>query len=151
VFINRNVSFAGTRGVRNAPLDHEDKKAMTEMVAYCGVTCRTCPIYLATRQKDKKEQARMKARIVKQCQEHYGITYQLEDITACDGCKTEGERLFPASRNCLIRKCARVKKLETCASCDEYACEKLTAFFKTDPAAKKRLDAIRSGILRNEQ
>ncbi len=30
---------------------------MTEMIAYiayCGLTCQTCPIYLATRQKNKK-------------------------------------------------------------------------------------------------
>jgi hypothetical protein len=64
------------------------------MVAYCGLTCQTCPTYLATRQKNKKEQARRRGGIVKQCQEHYGITYKLEGITDCDGCKTEGERLF---------------------------------------------------------
>ena len=124
---------------------------MAEMVAYCGLTCQTCPIYLATRQKNKKEQAKMRAEIVKQCQEHYGITYKLEDINDCDGCKTEGERLFSASRNCLIRKCTRGKRLENCASCAEYACEKLTAFFKTDPIARKRLDAIRSSILQNDK
>jgi len=113
------------------------------MVAYCGLTCHTCPIYLATRQKNKEEQARMRAEIVKQCQEHYGIQYKPEDITDCDGCKTEGERIFSASRNCLIRKCARGKRLETCGSCALYACEKLAAFFKTEPAARERLDAIR--------
>jgi hypothetical protein len=92
----------------------------------------------------------MRAEIVKQCQEHYGIQYELEDITDCDGCKTEGtegERLFSASRNCLIRKCARGRMLDNCASCALYSCEKLTAFFKTDPTARKRLDAIRSTIL----
>ncbi len=124
---------------------------MPEIVAYCGLTCQTCPIYLATRQKNKKEQERMRAEIVKQCQEHYGITYKPEDITGCTGCKTEGGMLFSASRNCLIRKCARRKRLENCASCAEYACEKLTAFFKTDPAAGKRLDAIRNSILQNDK
>lgn len=86
---------------------------MTGILAYCGLTCHTCPIYLATRQKNKKEQARMRAEIVKQCQEHYGITYKLEDITDCDGCNTEGERLFSSSRDCLIRKCARGRDLKT--------------------------------------
>lgn len=124
---------------------------MSEVIAYCGLACQTCPIYLATRQKSKKEQTRMRAGIVKQCKEHYGILYTLEDITDCDGCKTEGERLFPSSRKCLIRKCAREKGLENCALCAEYACEKLTAFFKADPSARERLDAIRSGILRNEK
>lgn len=121
------------------------------MVAYCGLTCQTCPIYLATRQEDKQEQLLMRAEIVEQCREHYGVTYKLEDITDCDGCKTEGERLFSASKDCLIRKCARTRGLENCASCAEYACEKLAEFFKKDPAAGKRLDAIRSGIIRNEK
>lgn len=119
---------------------------MTELV-----TCQTCPIYLAARQEDKAERARMKAEIVKLCKDHYGIIYKLEDISGCDGCKAEGERLFRASRNCPIRKCAREKELENCAYCTEYACGKLAAFFKTDPAAKARLDAVRESILRNDE
>lgn len=121
---------------------------MTEIVAYCGLTCQTCPIYLATKQENKEERARMKAEIVKLCKGHYGINYKLEDITDCDGCQAEEDRLFSASKNCSIRKCAREKELENCAFCTEYACGKLEAFFKTDPTAKARLDALRDSILR---
>jgi hypothetical protein len=121
---------------------------MTEMIAYCGLACQTCPIYLATRQKNKEERARMRTEIVKQCKEHYGINYTLKDIADCDGCRTEGGRLFSASKHCLIRKCAREKKLENCAHCPEYACGKLEACFKTDPTARTRLDAVRSSIRR---
>ncbi|HEX9135843.1 MAG TPA: DUF3795 domain-containing protein, partial [Nitrospirota bacterium] len=121
---------------------------MTEIIAYCGLTCQTCPIYLATRQEKKEEQARMRAEIIKLCKDHYGIIYKLEDITDCDGCQTEGERLFSSSKNCPIRKCARDKELENCAYCTEYACGKLEAIFKTDPTAKARLDAVRDSILR---
>jgi hypothetical protein len=102
---------------------------------------------LATRQEDKEEQARMRAEIVKLCKEQYGINYKLEDITDCDGCRTEGGRLFSACKNCPIKKCAREKGLENCAYCAEYTCDKLEAFFKTDPTARTRLDEIRSGIL----
>lgn len=124
---------------------------MTERVSYCGLTCQTCPIFLATRQEDKEERARMRAEIVKLCKDHYGINYKVEDITDCDGCHTEGERRFSASKNCPIRKCAREKELENCAYCTEYACGKLKAFFKTDPTAKTRLDAVRDSILRNDE
>ncbi len=117
---------------------------MTEMVAYCGLICKFCPIRLATRQENKKEQARMRAEIVKLCEEQYGISYKLEDITNCAGCRTEGTRLFSASKNCLIRKCAREKKLENCAYCTEYACGMLEAFFKKEPIAKARLDKIKN-------
>lgn len=124
---------------------------MSEMTAYCGLTCQTCPIYLATRQENKEERARMRTEIVKRCKEQYGIKYKLEDVTDCDGCQSEGERLFSASMNCPIRKCAREKELQNCAYCTEYACNKLEALFKTDPDAKARLDAIRSRILRNDE
>ena len=116
---------------------------MTEMISYCGLICRTCPIYLATRQENKEEQARMRAEIVGLCQAHYGIHYELKDITDCDGCRTERGRLFSSCKNCSIRKCAKQKGLENCAYCPEYACEKLLTFFGADPTAKTRLDEIR--------
>jgi hypothetical protein len=120
---------------------------MTEVITYCGLTCQSCPIYLATRQENKKEQARMRAEIVEVCKKRYGINYKLDDITDCDGCRTEGGRLFSPSKNCAIRKCAREKELENCAYCTEYACGKLETFFSTETTAKTRLDAIRSRIL----
>ena len=118
---------------------------MTEMVAYCGLSCLTCPLYLATRQENNEEKAKMKAEIVRLCKELYGMDYTLADISDCDGCLTEGERLFSACKSCLIRKCAREKQLENCACCAEYACGTLEAFFRTDPGARIRLDEIRDG------
>ncbi len=117
---------------------------MSEQVSYCGLICRTCPISLATREKDRKEQVRMRAEIARQCNEHYGTSYTSEDITDCDGCRAEGGRLFSPSQNCAIRICAKQKGIENCAHCDEYACGKLEEFFAKDPSAKKRLDEIRS-------
>lgn len=119
---------------------------MTEMIAYCGLACHTCPIHLATRQENKEVQTRMRVEIVNQCKEHYGIQYRLEDITDCDGCRTDGDRLFSPSRTCPVRTCAREKKLENCAHCSDYICGKLETFFRTEIAAKTRLDAIRRNI-----
>jgi hypothetical protein len=119
---------------------------MTEMIAYCGLACHTCPIHLATRQENKEVQTRMRVEIVNQCKEHYGIRYRLEDITDCDGCRTDGDRLFSPSRTCPVRTCAREKKLENCAHCSDYICGKLATFFRTEIAAKTRLDAIRRNI-----
>ena len=116
---------------------------MIELSGYCGLDCQTCPIYLAARQDDKQEQARMRLEILRQCKEQYGMNYVLEDITDCDGCNSDGGKLFSACKTCPIRICAREKKLESCAYCLEYACGKLEAFIKIDPGAKSRLDAIR--------
>jgi len=40
---------------------------MNEEMAYCGLICQTCPIYLATREENKAEQDRMRADIVRLC------------------------------------------------------------------------------------
>jgi len=47
-----------------------------------------------------------------------------------DGCRTEGERLFSGCRQCPIRACARQRKVESCAFCGEYGCERLIKFLK---------------------
>ncbi len=120
---------------------------MDRLISYCGLVCRTCPIYLATREENTDEKTRMRAYIARVCRERYGMTSELEDITDCDGCRTEGGRLFTGSRSCAIRKCAREKGLENCAHCPEYICGKLEAFFVKDPQAKIRLDEARSSIL----
>jgi len=116
---------------------------MNEALAYCGLVCASCPIHLATLESNTAEQEKMRAEIVRLCQEHYGLAYTREDISDCDGCRSESGRLFSGCRNCAIRNCARQKGLETCADCGEYACARLEAFFATEPDARARLDEIR--------
>ncbi len=117
---------------------------MREITAYCGLICQTCPIYLATREKNQGKQTQMRTEIARQCNERYGVRYQPEDIADCDGCRTEGGRLFPPSQSCAIRICAKQKGIENCACCDGYTCEKLEAFFAGDPDARIRLDKMRN-------
>jgi hypothetical protein len=85
----------------------------------------------------------MRAEIADLCREQYGMAYAPEDITDCDGCRTDEGRLFSACQDCAIRNCAEQRGLESCAYCDEYVCEKLEAFFVSEPAAKARLDEMR--------
>jgi len=120
-----------------------DLPYMNKMIAYCGLVCRTCPIYLVTREKNKEKQKEKRKEIVKLLKEHYGLEFKLEDITDCDGCTAETGRLFSACKDCPIRKCARKKKLESCAYCEEYACKTLEEFFAKEPSAKTRLEKIR--------
>lgn len=118
---------------------------MSEMLAYCGLICTTCPIYLVTKETNKEKQARMRADIIKLCKEQWCLKYELKDITDCDGCLIENGRLFSACKKCPIRNCAREKKLENCAHCPKYACDTLKIFFAKEPPAKTRLDEIRKG------
>jgi len=116
---------------------------MSEILAYCGLICHTCPIYLATRENNKAEQIRMRTNIARICREQYGMNYESTDITDCDGCWAENDRIFASCGSCAIRNCAREKEVENCAFCNEYACEKLKTFFASESNAKMRLDMIR--------
>ena len=116
---------------------------MNEMIAYCGLKCDSCPIHLATFEKDKSRQQEMRVSIAKFISEHYKMNLQAEDITDCDGCRTDNGRLFSGCRNCEIRKCAIRRNLESCACCPEYACDKLKELFSRDPGAQTQLEGMR--------
>jgi hypothetical protein len=124
-------------------------KGAGEMIAYCGLNCATCQIYLATRETDPKKQRQMREQIVLAIKKYLGEEKQVEDITDCDGCKTQGGRIYSNCQKCQIRKCASGKGFENCAYCSEYACDKLSKFFDSEgeeAGAKKRLDAIRKSL-----
>ena len=119
---------------------------MNETIGYCGLNCQTCPIYLATREKDKDKKYKMRAEIAQQIKELYDQEYKPDDISDCDGCKTEGGRLFSGCHNCHMRKCASKKRIGNCAYCQDYPCEELEKLFATDKDARMRLDAIKSRL-----
>jgi len=116
------------------------------IVAYCGLTCKSCPIYWATREQDIKKQTAMRIQIAQLCNDHYGLNLNADDITDCDGCRAESGKLYAGCHNCEIRKCARQKEWITCAHCPEYVCEKLQKHFDTDMSGKMWLEVIRSII-----
>jgi hypothetical protein len=82
---------------------------MTTMIAYCGLLCDSCPIHLATLEKDIAQQAKIRVEIAKQLAKIYGTTPKPEIITDCDGCKVSNGRLFTGCIDCNIRKCAILK------------------------------------------
>ena len=114
------------------------------MIAYCGLTCDTCPIYLATIEQDKAQQQTMRASIALLCTETYGMALQPGDINDCDGCTANTGRLFSGCINCGIRVCAIQQHLENCAHCNEFACVKLSTFLSHEEGAKTKLEEIRT-------
>jgi len=50
----------------------------------------------------------------------------------CISCKDGG-----GNPGCAVRVCANEKKVEMCASCEEYPCEKFDAFFQGYPVLKQ--------------
>ena len=114
---------------------------MSKMIAVCGTVCSECPCFLATQKDDdakRKETAETWSKM-------YNADIKPEDIN-CDGCMSDGTRIFNYCNICEIRKCAKEKSVENCAYCNEYACEKLTEFFNMAPEAKTALEEIRKSL-----
>jgi len=111
-----------------------------KMMAYCGLICTDCPPYIATQKNDDEE----RKKVVEMWSKH-DAALKIEDIN-CDGCLADSERLFKYCGVCEVRKCGKEKKVANCAYCDDYACDKLTEFFKMAPEAKTRLDEIRKSL-----
>ena len=109
-----------------------------KQISFCGTVCTECPAFLAT-QEDADEKRR---EIAVLWSKEYNAEITLEDVN-CDGCLSEGGRLFFHCNVCEVRKCGREKGLKNCAYCDEFACEKLMPIFELAPAAKATLDEIR--------
>jgi hypothetical protein len=123
---------AGGRGVQTTAPEQE------KMIAYCGLGCSECPTFIATQKNDDK----MREETAKKWSEMFHQDIKPGDIN-CDGCVSQSSRLFNYCGICEIRKCGKEKNVKNCAYCDEYPCEKLSAFLKNVPEAKATLDAIR--------
>ena len=114
---------------------------MDKMIAFCGLNCAECPTFLATLKNDD----RMREKVALDWSKMYKTQLKAKDIN-CDGCLAEKGRLFSHCNVCEIRKCGREKKIENCAHCNEYPCQKLNNFFVMVPHAKLALDEIRKTL-----
>ena len=117
-----------------------------DVVSFCGITCKTCPIFWATRETDVNLKKKMRTKIAQISNELYKTNYTQEDITDCEGCRSDSGVLFSGCQNCEIRKCVKEKNLITCGHCRDYVCSKLQKLYDTDKDGKILLDIIRSII-----
>jgi hypothetical protein len=107
------------------------------MVAVCGLDCSKCGAFLATKENDDFK----RAEVAQEWSKLFKVDIKPEDIN-CDGCLSEGERIFNYCKVCEIRKCGKEKGLKNCGHCGEYPCQKLDFIFNNAPDAKKRLDKM---------
>ncbi len=114
---------------------------MDKIIAYCGLTCSSCPAFLATQENNDKK----RKEVAKMWSEMFKSDIKPEDIN-CDGCLSEGERIFNHCKVCEIRKCGRKREVKNCAHCEDYTCEKLGKFFEMAPEAKASLEEIRKSL-----
>jgi hypothetical protein len=112
-----------------------------ELISICGLPCHECGAYVATQSNDDAKRAEVAAMWSKM----YDAEIVPEAIN-CDGCSSQGERVFQHCTVCEIRKCGIERGLDNCAHCDDYVCKKLESFFEMVPDNRARLDAIKKGL-----
>jgi hypothetical protein len=112
---------------------------MTKIIAACGLDCAACPAYIASATNDDELRRKTAAEWTK----NYGFDCKPEMVN-CHGCMaTDGVQIGHCAE-CGIRLCALAKGHASCAACSSYGCEKIAAFWKDVPDAKKTLDSLRA-------
>jgi hypothetical protein len=114
---------------------------MGRMVAFCGIVCSECPALEATQEDDGEDLKRVAA----EWSEMFGQDLTAEDCI-CDGCLATDGRRSSYCKTCQIRACGVERRVQNCAHCEEYACDKLTRFLKEVPGARAVLEEIRAGL-----
>lgn len=123
---------------------------MKKIIACCGVECTACDAFISTR--DNNDELKQKTAAL--WAQQLDVSVDPEYIS-CDGCQQTSGRHLAYCAMCGIRNCCLERKLDTCAQCDEYVCERLQKGFvfmsevlEMGPVeeleAKKNLAAIRN-------
>ena len=113
-------------------------------LAYCGLDCAQCPVFLATTADD----AELRRTTAREWSERYaqvlGQALAPDDMQ-CRGCRRGGDEVFVGCRACPIKACCAPKGYATCAECEAYeSCGMLSGFFEYGhEQAKRRLDELR--------
>jgi hypothetical protein len=91
---------------------------MDEMIGYCGYRCDQC----AARSDDPE----VRQQLVDGWRKIFGHDMYTVDNVCCDGCRGNG-RL--ADKQCQARPCAAERGVDSCAQCDDFACDKVRFLF----------------------
>ncbi len=112
---------------------------MTTLIAPCGLDCAQCEAYKYTQTSDLNA---LEALVARWRVEFNAPEMTIKDVT-CDGCLAASGRVGGYCSMCEIRKCAAGRSLQTCAECQDFACEILAGFWKNAPHAQANLEALR--------
>lgn len=108
---------------------------MNRMIAYCGLNCRKCDAYIATRNDDQA----LREKTARLWSELNNAPILPEHIN-CDGCRMDSKKTVYCSTMCPIRQCATQKGVETCGDCPQMdSCEKLATVHAHNSEARCNL------------
>ncbi len=109
------------------------------MMAYCGLDCDQCDAFIATRNNDDA----LRAKVAHEWATLYNAPIKPEHIN-CTGCRSDGVKTYYCEQLCKVRQCAMERKLEHCAACQDFICDKLNEILAFAPQLKKRLEELRN-------
>ncbi len=108
------------------------------MIAYCGMDCKKCEGYLAS----KENNDTLRIEVAEKWSQQYNTDIKPEQIN-CSGCKSEGIKFFFTETMCQLRKCNIEKNTPHCASCSQYRCETLDNFISMAPSVEDALERLK--------
>ena len=108
---------------------------MNKLIAYCGIDCKKCDAYIATKNNDQA----LREKTAKLWAELNNAPILPEHIN-CEGCRVDGKKTIYCDSLCAIRQCALKKGVTTCGDCPEMdGCPIVGALHANNPAALKNL------------
>lgn len=118
-----------------------ENNSPASLIGFCGVDCGECKEFIATQKND----AEMKKAVAEERSKLLGVQLKPEDMS-CVGCAVADGPHVSYCVACEIRSCGVQKKVQNCAYCLEYKCDKLKLFHDRSPKAKARLEEIQRQI-----
>lgn len=109
-------------------------------IAYCGLLCNECPVYLATIKNDQEAKEKL-------AKDYSNEKCQFESIDMnCFGCFSKETKNSKICGNCTIRNCAEDKDIKNCGHCDDYPCTDIATNVCEGSDNRKRLNAIKDSL-----
>ena len=112
-------------------------------LAYCGLNCDECPVYLASISQNADEQVRL-------AKEYSTVTCKFSKADMyCLGCHSEviSEKMCGG---CEIRKCGAEKSCKNCAECNDFPCPILEKYLGENSEGLNKLKQIAAEFRKTE-
>lgn len=87
---------------------------MEESIGYCGYNCHLCAA--------QSDDPAVREKLVAGWRRVFGHQHYTTDNVKCAGCRSSGE---VADKQCKARPCAIERRVETCAACADFPCDKV--------------------------
>ena len=106
---------------------------MEQILSLCGMRCDLCMAYRPNLEKQPENQQILSDGWFK----YFGFRIPPEDIN-CVGCFPDGNPTLDSG--CEVKTCVTDQKLENCAGCKDYICDKLSDRLVTFEAIQEKFD-----------